>query len=657
MHAAVIFVAFTFLPLGVGTAAPTSDDGPALWLIQKLALNIGLPFFALSASAPLLQAWFARTGHRHAHDPYFLYGASNLGSFVALLGFPVLFEPWLTLADQSRLWMLLFLAFAALLAGSALWSLRGVTPATAIPPVAPSVGASSRAAAAWREWLLWIALAFVPSSLLLGVTSFITTDVASAPLLWIAPLALYLLSFVITFARRPLLPVSWALLGQAGAISIVLLLLPLPTVSLAGVIAAHFAAFFLTALVCHGTLAARRPAASRLTEFYICMSLGGALGGVANALIAPVVFSGAYEYPLALLLACVLRQAASTAPQRVGWRDLAAPLGLFAVVLAVLLGWDVLGRSAPLLQAMGLILPPLSVIFFRGNGVRFALAVAAVLVPFMVAHNAPGLLHQERSFFGVYRVKLDPNVPMVDLIDGTVLHGAEATDPAHWRDILSYYDRAGPIGQYFTALRTASPEHQRIGVIGLGTGALACYAQPGDDWTFYEIDPAVVRLAKDTSYFHYLEQCGADRIVLGDARVSLGREPQARYDLLILDAFSSDAIPMHLLTREALQLYLAKLGEHGAIVMHISNTHLDLWSMLNSLARQLGLAMRHQRFMPTPAQISGGARASEWLAFARDDSDLAFLDATTPDWKNEHPTKEVVGWSDDFSNLLSVIHW
>ncbi|HWE73992.1 MAG TPA: fused MFS/spermidine synthase [Stellaceae bacterium] len=661
VHAAVIFVAFTFLPLSVGGAAPAGGEAPALWLIEKLALNIGVPFFALSASAPLLQAWFARTGHRHAQDPYFLYGASNLGSFVALLGFPVLLEPFLTIAGQSRLWMLLFLVFAALLAGCALWSPRAAAFA---PEGAPAAlpAAASRAAETWRERLLWIALAFVPSSLLLGVTSFITTDVASAPLLWIAPLALYLLSFVVTFARRPWLPMSWSLVAQAAAISVVLLLLPLPAPSLAIVVAAHFAAFFLTALVCHGALASRRPAASRLTEFYICMSLGGALGGIANALIAPVVFSGAYEYPLALLLACALRQAASPAARRLNRRDIAAPLGLFAIVLAILLGWDRLGESALPLQTLGLILPPFAVMFFRAHGVRFGLAVAAVLVPFMVAHNSPGLLHQERSFFGVYRVKLDPNAPLLDLIDGTVQHGAEATDPAHWRDILSYYDPAGPIGQYFTALHSAgagiaAPAHQSVGVIGLGTGALACYAQPGEDWTFYEIDPAVVRLAEDTSYFHYLEQCSVSRIVLGDARVSLTREPPARYDLLVLDAFSSDAIPMHLLTREALQLYLAKLGEYGTIVMHVSNSHLQLWPMLDDLARQLGLVTRHQLFMPTPAQAAAGARASEWIAFARADADLAFLAGTAPGWKSEHPMKDVAGWSDDFSNLLSVMRW
>ncbi|HEX4195715.1 MAG TPA: fused MFS/spermidine synthase, partial [Stellaceae bacterium] len=336
---------------------------------------------------------------------------------------------------------------------------------------------------------------------------------------------------------------------------------------------------------------------------------------------------------------------------------IAAPFGLFAIVLAILLGWDRLGQSALPLQTLGLILPPFGVMFFRAHGVRFALAVGAVLAPFMIAHNSPGLLHQERSFFGVYRVKLDPNLPMIDLVDGTVLHGAEATDPARWRDELSYYDPAGPIGQYFAALHAGSPAHQRVGVIGLGTGALACYARPGDDWTFYEIDPAVVRLAKDTSYFHYLDQCGANRIVLGDARVSLTHEPSARYDLLILDAFSSDAIPMHLLTREALQLYLDKLGAHGTILMHISNSHLQLWPMLDDLARQLGLATRHQLFVPNPAQIAGGARASEWAAFARDEADLAFLDGTTPGWKSEHPSKDVAGWSDDFSNLLSVMRW
>jgi hypothetical protein len=369
------------------------------------------------------------------------------------------------------------------------------------------------------------------------------------------------------------------------------------------------------------------------------------------------VFSAAYEYPLALVLACFLRQAASAKPERPRWSDVAAPLMLLAVTTTLVLAWSSIGAISPLLQTAGLILPPFWAFFSRRNGVRFGLAVAAVLVPFTVAHNSPGLLHQERSFFGVYRVRLEPDAPRIDLVDGTILHGAEATDPARWRDELTYYYPGGPIGQYFAALRAASPGRQRVGVIGLGTGTLACYAQPGEDWTFYEIDAAVERLARDTRYFHFLEQCGAgDRIVLGDARISLAREPQARYDLLILDAFSSDAIPIHLLTREALQLYFAKLGEHGTILLHISNSHLKLWPMLDVLARELGLATRHQVFMPTPAQVADGAKASEWLALARDDADLAFLDKA-PRWKAERPPYAVAGWSDDFSNLLSVIEW
>jgi hypothetical protein len=655
VHGAVIAAAFAFLPLGIGAAAPASGEAPILWLIQRLVVSVGVPFFALSASAPLLQNWFARSAHRDARDPYFLYGASNLGSMVALLGFPLLFEPWLTTGGQSRLWMLLFTGFAVLLAGCAMCAAR--PSRQPLPAAMEPTAAAPAAVSVWTDRLRWIALAFVPSSLLLGVTSFIATDVASAPLLWIAPLALYLLSFVIAFARRPMIPSAWSLAGQAAAVSIVLLLLPLQSPALVWVVAAHFAAFFLTALVCHSALAARRPAAARLTEFYIFISLGGALGGIANALIAPVVFSAAYEYPLALVLACFLRQAASTAAERPRRIDVAAPLMLLAVTVAVVLGWNAIGAISPLLQTAALIFLPLSVFLFRRNGVRFGLAVAAVLVPFTLAHNSPGLLHQERSFFGVYRVRLEAGAPLIDLVDGTILHGAESTDPARWRDELTYYYPAGPIGQYFTALRAALPGRQRVGVIGLGTGALACYAQPGEDWTFYEIDGAVERLARDTRYFHYLEQCGgADRIVLGDARISLAREPQARYDLLILDAFSSDAIPIHLLTREALQLYLAKLGAHGTILLHISNSHLKLWPMLDSLARELGLAARHQVFMPSPAQAADSAKASEWLALARDDADLAFLDSA-PRWKSEQPAYGVTGWSDDFSNLLSVVEW
>jgi hypothetical protein len=314
-HGAVLLAAATALPFTIGDQTPPTDADAAvvaLWLVGRLAVVVGLPFFALSASAPLLQSWFTRTGHATAGDPYFLYGASNLGSLVALLAFPLALEPLTTLSLQSRMWMVVFAALVVMVAACAFAAWQASAPmAEATAPA--SEAAAVPAASVWRSRALWIVLAFAPSSLLLGVTSYITTDVASAPLLWVIPLALYLLSFVVTFARRPWIGMDWSLSGQAASLCFLLLLYMMPTPPLGLVIPAHYLAFFFIALVCHGVLAARRPEASRLTEFYFCLSLGGALGGVFNALIAPVVFSSTYEYPLALILACVLRAAAGPA--------------------------------------------------------------------------------------------------------------------------------------------------------------------------------------------------------------------------------------------------------------------------------------------------------------------------------------------------------
>ena len=656
IHGALLIAAASALPFAVGNQVPPTDATAsmvALWLVGRLLIIVGLPFFALSASAPLLQAWFTRTGHSTAGDPYFLYSASNLGSLVALLAFPLAFEPLTTLSMQSHLWMVVFsvLVLMVLVCAAAA---RQAVPRNSETPVASEIAAPS--ASLWRTRTLWIALAFVPSSLLLGVTSYITTDVASAPLLWVIPLALYLLSFVVTFARRPPIKMSWSLTAQAASISVVLLLFMTPTPPLGLVIPWHYLAFFFTALVCHGMLAARRPAAARLTEFYFCLSLGGALGGVFNALLAPVLFSSTYEYPLALILACALRAAAGTAgkPNKM---DFVLPLAVLAIVVAIIAGWSTISAIAPAAATLAVLVIALIVFLLGNRAFRFALAVAAVLVPTTLYRSNGGVLEQERSFFGVHRVKVDTAAPMLDLAHGTTLHGAELTDPARWRTQVRYYYAGGPIGQFFTGLRAAHPGPQRISVTGLGTGALACYALPGEPWTFYEIDPVVVGIARDTRYFHYLEQCGAStQIVLGDARLSLKAGPSHRYDVLILDAFSSDAIPMHLLTKEAIELYLDQLTESGVMLLHISNRNLQLTTMLAALAHELGLAGRHQLYLPSPAEEADGAIGSEWVVLARRQSDLAFLDSE-PRWSELASDRRINAWTDNFSNIVSVLKW
>ena len=656
IHGALLVAAATALPFTVGDQTPPTDaatSSVALWLTGRLLVVVGLPFFALSASAPLLQSWFTRTGHAAAGDPYFLYGASNLGSLVALLAFPLALEPLSTLSMQSRIWALVFAVLVAMIGGCALAARLGSPNADAVS--APR-GESAMSVPNWRSRAVWIALAFVPSSLLLGVTSYITTDVASAPLLWVIPLALYLLSFVVTFARRPMITMRWSLTGQAVSLAVVVLLFMMPAPPLSAVIPAHYLAFFFIALVCHGTLAARRPAAARLTEFYFCLSLGGALGGVLNALIAPIVFSSTYEYPLALILACALTAAARPAV-KFDKIDLVLPLAMLTAVIGVIEGWGNLSALGPLAMIAALLLIAVGVLSLASRPLRFSLAVAAVLIPTTLDRSNEGVLEQDRSFFGVHRVKVDAALPMLDLAHGTTQHGAEFTDPARWRSQVRYYYSGGPAGQFFAGLRAARQAPQRVAVIGLGTGALNCYASQGEAWTFYEIDPVVVRIAHDTRYFHYLEQCGADtKIVLGDGRLSLKADPNRHYDVLILDAFSSDAIPMHLLTREAIELYLDRLAPNGVMLLHISNRNLRLTPMLASLASDLRLAARHQLFLPSPAEEAEGAVGSEWMAMARRQSDLAFLDSE-PRWGKLSPARQVSAWTDNFSNIVSVLKW
>jgi hypothetical protein len=652
VHGAVLLSAFAVLPIAIGNAVPPVAGSPVFWLVRHLFVCVGLPFFAVSSTAPLLQSWFARSGDRSAGDPYFLYSASNLGSLLALLAFPLVLEPWLTLGMQGRLWSLLYGLLVVLIGVCALRS-----QADGWHEAAAGQNARVAGAVTLRQRALWVALAFVPSSLMLGVTSFTTTDIASVPLLWIIPLTLYLLSFVITFARRRIVSMAWPLFGQAVQMAFLALLFIVPTVVPVGLaLEGHYIAFFLTALVCHGTLAARRPEPTGLTEFYFCLSLGGALGGVFNALLAPRLFSSTYEYPLVLILACLLRLPALGRSERLNRRDILFPAALLVYDVVLIRYWSSLDAASQVLLWLAVIVVPAAVFCLSGRAVRFALAVAAVLVPVTVARSTDGVLDQARSFYGVYRVRVDPAAPMLDLIDGTVLHGAEFIAPARWRDELRYYAEAGPLGQFFEALRAARPTPLHIGVTGLGTGALACYSRPDEAWTFFEIDPLVVAIARDTRFFHYLELCGQRaRILLGDARLSLKSEPNDHFDVLILDAFSSDAIPIHLLTREALLLDLDKITDHGVILIHISNQHLKLAPELAATARDLGLAQRHQLFAPSPEQAPM-AVGSEWMVLARRTADLAFLDRA-PGWQPYVPTRSLAPWTDDFSNILSVMQW
>jgi spermidine synthase len=651
VHAAVIAGGLLFLPFAVSRdLAPPPGMPPALWLVGVLAGSVGWPFFALSASAPLLQSWFSRSGHRRSGDPYFLYAASNLGSLLALLGFPALLEPGLTLAGQARAWTWGYGALLGiLLCAGAL--VLGADRTVVSAPAAPT------ATVRWRERLIWIALAFVPSSLLLGVTTYITTDIASAPLLWVVPLALYLLSFVIAFARRPP-PPQWALKAQVAGLLAVTILMMLALIFERGasapeVACIHLLTFFVTAVVCHSELARRRPAAQDLTAFYFCMSAGGALGGIFNALVAPLIFSDDYEYYLALVAACALRAATPGAPRGVTARDGIYPLVLALVVVAVAyrsIDATPMGMTGRLVF---LIPCALALYGFAERPLRLALGVAAVLGGTLMVRGSVHELDTERSFFGINKVRLIEGGRKIALIHGTTMHGTEFTDPALRREPLAYYARTGPVGQML-ALAGTRPQ---VAAVGLGSGALACYQKPGEAWTFFEIDGAVEKIARDTRYFHYLADCGSHaRVVIGDGRLSLKAMPDRHYDLIVIDAFSSDAIPMHLLTREALALYLRKLKPRGIVLFNISNEYLNLTPVLTALARSVGAAGRRQLYAPTPQEAARGASASEWMLIAGAEADLAFL-APEKSWQPLGPARDAEPWTDDFSNIFRAIRW
>jgi hypothetical protein len=652
----LLVLPFATLPFAIGAdAQPRVDGNPIGWLLLVLAKSIGLPFFALAATAPILQRWFADTDHPSARDPYFLYAASNLGSLLALVMYPVIIEPMLPLRIQNHLWAIGYGVFvlAACLSVAAGWrykSREAGSPARSSRP-----GATAAASLTWLRRSGWIALAFIPSSLMLAVTTYFSTDIAPVPLLWIAPLALYLMTFVAAFSARsasflsiadrfmPFLLLPLVVLMTSGAGISLTLALPL-----------HLAAFALAALVCHGRLAAGRPAPAHLTEFYFWIAVGGMLGGVFNTLAAPLLFSRIIEYPLVLVLALAARRGhRSESGSSWSLNDLVVPMGVGALSAGVM-AWLPPGRDSAQVFVAGLGLPALIAFTQSRAPIRFAVSVATMLVAGSLAAHAQGpALYVSRTFFGVYRVTTDPERRYHALFHGTTLHGMQAVDPSRQGEPMAYFDREGPIGQAFAGLPAVAARHD-IAVVGLGVGTLASYRTPGQQWTFYEIDPEVERIARTEAYFTYLRSCGDGcHVVLGDARLSLARAPLRHYGFIVLDAFSSDAIPIHLMTTEALELYLSRLATGGALAFHISNRHLSLGPVLARLAFSHGLTVRLEQHSAGQT-IANAPLSSEWMVMARNTADLGSL-AIDPRWITPAIPPSTPLWTDDFSNILSVL--
>ncbi|MCT7993994.1 spermidine synthase [Laspinema olomoucense] len=695
-HSLLLFLPLVSLPIALSkTGLILENTNPIPWLLGLLISSVALPFFVVSTSAPLIQKWFAETDHPSSKEPYFLYSASNFGSLLGLISYPILIEPYLSLSEQSTLWAVAYVILILFTLGCAicLWRFSPQIKPTNYPFSVSKQPVISDKNLTWQQQAQWTLLSFIPSSLLLGVTTYLTTDLAAIPLLWAIPLILYLLSFILTFARNPRLP-HQILMTLVPLFSSTLIILFLAKVMrpVALLVPLHLVGFFAIACVFHGELSRRRPSVAHLTEFYLWISLGGVFGGLFNAIAAPILFPSVLEYPLILLLALLtLNNPIEAIPPQKGPPLLQAPQGDLDTWFSQLRK-DQQSRKAQKLGiqfnlkttqiiSLSLLFGALLVGFTARNisqgwfGNLFAIALLiALYITFSLPRpslaigltlilllgqfslgNMSGVLQTERNFFGVNRIVYDRRGPYHSLVHGTTLHGRQSLDPQRSQEPLTYFHPTGPIGQTFQQLNT-SDRLQNIAVLGLGIGTLAAYAQPDQTWTFYEIDPIVEKIARDTRYFTFLEQAKAPfSVILGDARLRLAQTPNNTYDLLVMDAFSSDSIPVHLVTQEALKLYLTKLRERGIIAINISNRYINLEPVLGTLAQTLGLATLQQLDRDlSPEEKALGKTPSQWVLLARKADDFGPLRADAR-WQPISETQKAPLWTDDFSDLLGVL--
>lgn len=668
-------IACHFTVLSVGTAvlfltagrlgSEPTPGAEVLWLVTQLAVTIGPAVLALSAGAPLLQFWLRGFG---GSDTYWAYAASNTGSLLGLLTYPFLFEPRLTLEAQRSLWIVGFLALAGGYAG--LWmlygrathsergTLRHTESADAMSDSTSLRGLASKGAEriSAKARFHWIVLSFAPAALLLALTHYLTVDIAPVPLLWVVPLALYLLTFVFAFAPQlaklseqfcsvqPYLLIVLAVLLCTGIRARSVLMLPL-----------HLAAFATISLSCHLRLVERRPSPSAASEFYVFIALGGLAAGIFNVIVSPLVFNAFLEYPLLLLVGSALALRSSYAKQQPSHAaDLVIP-ALAAALALVAFRTNYLAFLPPSIS--GYVAAGTTALVCAtsvNRKLRYTLTIGGVLaVAALIDPRSGGkVLLAERSWYGAYKVTEYPRYRV--LTHGTTSHGAQIRDVKHRRTPITYYHTESPVADAFSRL-VSLPRPMRIVVMGLGTGTMACLARPQDEWTFLELDPAIVRIARDTTLFTFLADCAPQaQVLVGDARINFVRSTPTSVDVLVIDAFSSDAIPVHLITREAIRTYIERLDRAGLILVHISNRHLDLVPVLGAAAERAKL----HGAVSVGRRIRNAELAypSEWVALSPSMATISLL-SQGGGWRELPKSSSRVEWMDGFSNVLSAVRW
>ena len=649
IHIALFVTAALMLPIGLIASTPSATANPFFWVPWLFVASIGPLFFMVAAQAPLMQRWFAASG---GGDPYPLYAASNLGSFAGLIAYPLLVEPLLPLNGQSLLWSI---GYAVLLLLIFICSLR----LPKIDSVEESRLVSNQFSR--KEVTYWMLLAAIPSGLMLSTSTHLTTDIVAMPLLWVVPLGLYLLSFSVAFSANRALPDAIAsatpilLLAGGGTAFANSAKFPLVFAVLG------LALLFAVSVTLHSKMYDRRPEPARLTGFYLAMSAGGVVGGLFCALIAPLIFNWGYEHPILLIFAGFLVAGKPlfefAEPLWAGPKQKVA--GILIVVLAIVAAIVSITSDAPSGMAGTAIFIIALGLIAIGNRLVFTVCLAALMMNFggwKAVINSVTTDNQVRSFFGIYTITTNPGVTR-SIVHGTTVHGLQSLVAGRERDPLTYYAPRSGVGLALANLPTLYGANARVGVVGLGAGTVACYARPGQDWRFYEIDPAIAKIARDPSKFTFLSRClPGVTVLIGDARIVLANEAPAGLDVLVVDAFSSDAVPMHLLTREALFVYQRRLTPDGILLIHISNRFLDLEPIL-AAAESDGWHTALRYYHASQAESDRGYATSAWVALARNPAMLDRLKKLSGQepWRALKPQEGFAGWTDDHASILPLI--